>query len=94
MPRTLKTNDPRVAAIRKDERVGWGSCTSIDECWEDAEIVNMLNADKITDPAAAVKWAYELEGLHLEQGLNQRWGDDDDPQLLAWREWQEKGDKR
>jgi len=29
----------------------------------------------------------EQEGLFLEQGLNQRWGEDDDSQLIAWNEW-------
>ena len=29
----------------------------------------------------------DMEGLWLEKGLNQRWGEDDDPQLIAWQNW-------
>lgn len=80
-------NDARVKAIREHLRVGSGSCTSIDECWEDAELVAALNGEKIETPDEAVKWALEQEELFLEQGLNARWGADDDEQLLAWRRW-------
>lgn len=82
--------DPRVAAIRNDRRVGTGSCTSIDECYGDEELIETLDLEDITTPEAALQWALEQEGLFLEQGLNQRWGEDDDPQLLAYQEWQEK----
>lgn len=94
MTRTLKTDDIRVAAIRHDTRVGWGTCTSIDECYDDRDLVNMLDCADILTAEGAVKWAHIMEGLHLEQGLNQRWGEDDDPQLEAWREWTGKGDQR
>ena len=80
-------SDPRVEAIRKDDRVGKGSCSSIDECQSDAELIEALNEESITTPEAAVKWALEGEGLHLEQGLNQRWGEDDDPQLKTYKEF-------
>lgn len=82
--------DARVIAIRADKNVGRGSCSSIDECWSDAELIAALDGENITEPAAAVKFAYDMEGLHLEQGLNARWGEDDDPQLIAWKEWNEK----
>lgn len=79
--------DTRVNAIRNHKKVGRGSCTSIDECWEDKEIVSWLDDNNITTDNGAVKWALEQEGLFLERGLNQRWGEDDDPQLIAWQEW-------
>jgi len=77
----------RVDAIRADALVGRGTCTSIDECFDTEELMEELDRDSITDPAKAVEWARDQEELHLEMGLNQRWGDDDDPQLLAWREF-------
>jgi len=77
----------RVTAIREHNKVGRGSCTSIDECWEDKEILSWLDDNNINTPDGAVQWALEQEGLFLEKGLNQRWGEDDDPQLIAWQEW-------
>ena len=79
----------RVTAIRNHPRVGRGTCTSVDECWEDREIIEFLDENNITTEEGAIEWALEQEGLFLEQGLNQRWGEDDDPQLAAWREWNE-----
>ena len=81
--------DERLKAIRNDGLVGRGTCSSIDECYDDIELIQQLDDNKLHTPAAAVKWARESEGLWVEQGLNQRWGEDDDPQLLAYNEWQE-----
>ena len=82
--------DTRVAAIRNDTRVGVNSCSVIDECWGDTEIVEELDKRCITTDAEAVVWALKQEGLFLEQGLNQRWGEDNDSQLLAIREWEKQ----
>lgn len=79
--------DPRVEAIRNDERVGRGSCTTIDEAMTDDEIIAELDESGIKTPKAAVKWAHDMEGLQREKALNQRWGDDDDPQLKSYNEW-------
>ena len=79
----------RVAAIRSHPKVGTGTCTSIDECWGDKDIIETLDSYGIVTEDGAIEWALEQEGLFLEQGLNQRWGEDDDPQLAAWREWNE-----
>lgn len=84
-------NDSRVLAIRANEKVGRGSCSSIDECWDSSELVEALDAAGITDAAGAVAWALESEGLHLEAGLNARWGEDDDPQLARYREFHDDG---
>jgi len=79
----------RVTAIRNHPKVGEGTCTSVDECWGDEEIIDFLDDNSITTEEGAIEWALEQEGLFLEQGLNQRWGEDDDPQLIEWNEWNE-----
>jgi hypothetical protein len=78
-----------VEAVRTDPNVGRGTCTNIDECFSDDELFEDLLKDCKT-PEEAVKAAYEFEGLKLEQALNARWGEDDDPQLIAYNEWNEK----
>tara|TARA_R100001244_G_scaffold90634_1_gene68808 strand:+ start:228 stop:503 length:276 start_codon:yes stop_codon:yes gene_type:complete len=79
--------DPRVIAIRKNNRVGVGTCTNISEAYTDKELIDVLDDDNITDTEGAVKCAIELEGMHLEQALNARWGEDTDPELLRYNEW-------
>ena len=79
--------DSRVEAIRSSKIVGRGSCSSIDECMSDAELVQELDDDKVTDPTKAVEWAIDREDLHLENGLNTRWGEDTDPQLATYLEF-------
>ena len=81
--------DERVKAIRNDALVGRGTCSSIDECYDDSELAQQLDDYSIHTPVAAVKWARESEGLRVEDALNYRWGEDDDPQLTAYYEWQE-----
>lgn len=76
-----------VDAIRADKVVGRGTCSSIDECYSDADIMEALRDRGITTIAAAIKWAREGEEMFLEQGLNQRWGEDDDPQLEMYRDF-------
>tara|TARA_R110001592_G_scaffold282901_1_gene550726 strand:+ start:80 stop:355 length:276 start_codon:yes stop_codon:yes gene_type:complete len=85
--------DERIKAIRNDALVGRGTLSSIDECYDDSELVKQLDDYNIHTPAAAVKWAREWVGAWVEEGLNQRWGEDDDPQLLDYNEWQEKLDR-
>ena len=85
--------DPRVKAVREDTLVGRGTCTSIDECHSDEGLAEQLDEYNILTPRAAVKWAREGEEMWLERGLNQRWGADDDPQLLMYEEWMANLDK-
>lgn len=85
--------DKRVEAIRNDMLVGHGSDTSTEMCYTDEELVEELDKLNIQTPRAAVKWAREGEEMWLEQGLNCRWGEDDDPQLLLYNEWMENLDK-
>ena len=82
--------DKLVKAIRDHHLVGVGTCSTIDECWEDAEIAEALEQDGITTETSAIQWAMALEGLHMEQMLNCRWGEDSDPELEMYREWKDK----
>jgi len=36
--------DPRVVAIRADKKIGRGTCSVIDECWTDRELVEHLDS--------------------------------------------------
>ena len=83
-----KGENPLVAAIRADKVVGMGTCSRIDECYSDKELAMALAEDHITTVADALRWAREDEGLFLEQGLNQRWGEPGDSQLANYREFQ------
>ena len=85
------TEQELIEAIRKHPLIGRGSCTSIDECYDDRELwANFGEPAGNTTIEMAIKDAVESCDLHMENGLNQRWGEDDDPQLLAYNEW-EKG---
>ncbi len=81
--------DKRVEAIRAHKLVGRGSCSSIDECYSDEDLITQLNENGITEAnvAGALKWALDGEELFLEQGLNQRFGEDDDEQLKIYKDW-------
>jgi hypothetical protein len=79
--------DDRVKAIRDDKKVGRGTCTTIDECYSDEELIAELNEEGVKTPADAVKWAHELEGLRIENALNHRWGEDSDPELERYKNW-------
>lgn len=82
--------DPRVAAIRGNKLVGHNTCTMIDECMLDEELVSALNEDGITKPDDAVRWAIDYEQDYLEAGLNTRWGDEDDSQLSDYRSFKKR----
>ncbi len=79
--------DPRVEAIRKDELVGEGTCTTVDEALEDGELLELLDQGKVTTPEAAVEWARDFEGLQKEQATNFRWGEDSDPEGKVLKDW-------
>lgn len=46
-----------VAAVRKDAKVGRGSCTVIDETFTDDELLAALTEDRVRTPGGAVRWA-------------------------------------
>jgi hypothetical protein len=80
--------DKRIKAIRKDNRVGRGSCAYLDECWGDKELLDLLEAKGITTEEGALSWAYEQEGLIREQGASRSGGEDDcflNAHLEEWR---------
>ena len=97
--------DELVKAIRNDVMVGRGTCSSIDECYSDSELHELIGEHNdqqrrysegrglINTPRQAVEWARASETLWLENGLNYRWGADDDPQLLMYKKWMENLDK-
>lgn len=76
-----------VAAVREDRLVGRGSCSEIDECYSDEELGEMLVAHGAEDEESAVRIARDSQEDFLEEGLNQRWGEDDDPQLVEYNEF-------
>lgn len=79
--------DARVQAIRQHPKVGRGSCTVVDECWTDKEVQAQLDLEEVTTEEGAVEWAMDLVGLHLEQALNCRWGEEDDPEVKAYHDF-------
>ena len=79
----MTTKDKLIEAVRKDPVVGRGSCSSIDECWEDSELWDLLLKDAKSEQEA-VRMAREHEGLWLDRACDCRWGEDDDEQL-AWK---------
>jgi hypothetical protein len=85
----MATKAEMIEAVRKDPNVGRGSCASIDECYTDDELWEDI-LQGCTTTEGAVKAAYEREGLRREAALNARWGEDDDPQLKDWQDWQER----
>lgn len=82
--------DLRIQAIRNNPLIGSGSCSSIDECYTDNELLSELEDDNINTPAEAVKWALRREELFLENGLNESWGEVTDVQLRAYHEFKNK----
>lgn len=46
--------DPRVVAVRADDVVGLGTCTYVDECFTDEELVTYLNRAEIKTPKDAI----------------------------------------
>ena len=97
--------DELIKAIRNDVMVGRGTRSSIDECYSDSELHELIGEHNdqqrrycegkglVNTPRQAVEWARRWEGMRVENALNYRWGADDDPELLAYNEWQENLDK-
>ncbi len=79
--------DARVEAIREHSRIGLNTDTHINNTFTDEELSNALNDAAIETVEASIEWAIEQEDLILESGLNQRWGEDDDPQLQRYQDF-------
>lgn len=69
-------SDPRIDAIREDRLVGRGTCASIDECYEDAELIELLDDEAKTTPTDAVNHCRWMEGLWAEKETNQWSGEE------------------
>ena len=80
----------RIEAIRKDKRVGRGSCAYIDECWTDKQILELLEDKGITTPQGAVEWAHDMEGLTRDHGASHTSGEEDCPLVESARAWREE----
>ena len=63
----IASQDIRVIAIRNHPKVGRGSCSTIDECYTDEELLRDLDAAGIKGKRAAVRWAREGENLWVER---------------------------
>jgi len=76
-----------VDAVRKDRVVGHGTCSMVDECLSDTELAESLVFEGISTPEAAIKYARGRQAQYLERALNCRFGENNDPELLAWNEF-------
>lgn len=84
------TTQEMLDAIRNHKLVGRGSCTVVDECYSDRYIARELETYKVETIDGAIAYAINEQSGFLEAGLNQRFGDEGDPQLVEWKEWQER----
>lgn len=77
-----------IKAIRGHKLIGHGTCTATDEAYSDDELYEKLKDFSTIEDAIA--WRLDMEDINIEQALNARWGEDDDPQLQAAKEWEEE----
>ena len=77
-----------VEATRTNELVGRGTCSIVDNCLTDSELAEHFKLRGFSTVKEAVEWCVDYEESSLEQALNSRWGEDSDPELIAWRNWQ------
>ncbi len=77
-----------VEATRNNKLVGRGSCSLVDNCLNDRELGEHFKLLELGTVEEAVQWCVDYEESTLEQALNARWGEDSDPELIAWRNWQ------
>jgi len=61
--------DKRVKAIRDSKHVGRNSCSVMNECYSDDELLKWLDYIGIESPEEALKFALEKEGLTIEDTL-------------------------
>ncbi len=62
--------DPRIIAIRGNPRVGHGSCSVIDECYDDQELIEILDEKEIRNPIDAIRLALKINAAYWERGLD------------------------
>ena len=66
--------DKRVKAIRDSKYVGRTSCSVMNECYSDDELLKWLDYIGIESPKEALEFALEKEGLTIEDTLNTKDG--------------------
>ena len=81
------STEAMMEAVRSHPKIGRGSCSTIDECFSDKELIEALQENGCKTEAEAVNFALEYEGLRIEQATNCRWGEDNDPELTAYNQW-------
>ena len=54
-------NDPRVVAVRTDDKIGRGTCSIVDECLTDKELCMEFDKHGLFDPAKALADRLEIE---------------------------------
>ena len=80
----------RVKAIRENKLVGKGSCSTVDECYSDKDLLDELNAEDIDTDEKAIKWAISEQLMYLEDATNYRWGEDSDQEVTALKHFRSK----
>ncbi len=71
-----------VDVVRKDPKIGRGTCSTVDECYTDAEIVEVIRDEKIASADALLTSLYSMENIWRDQaddalaagGEEQIWG--------------------
>lgn len=56
-----------INAVRRDEKVGVGSCSVIDECYTDDELRDALTRDGIRGKVESVRWARRIDRMYRER---------------------------
>lgn len=58
-----------LAVVRASGALGRGSCSTIDECYEDADLLDEYETELFSGstPVKIVKWAIEMEGIYWER---------------------------
>jgi len=62
-----KKRDPLVEAIRQDPTFGEGSCSVVDECYTDEELLTALREAGVSTRPAALRWARQRHESFLER---------------------------
>jgi hypothetical protein len=84
----MDSPDPRVTAVRTNSLIGSGTCSIVDECFTNAELIDELDEYQVNTPEAAVEHFILSEDLSKENALNYREGTDEDPELEAYDQWE------
>lgn len=85
----MYTEQELIDAIRKHPLIGRGTCTTIDECYDRAELWPAFGipAGNMT-LEAAINAAIESEDLRMDRMMDCRFGDDDDAEIAMKDEWE------